>query len=233
MTSVALYNWRPSGGPSLIGGTNSVNALAQTLGELGKPSQANGILLTLRAKGPTRLELSYWDMRNTSDLIAPRDLSVFGANISAGDYLAVDYRIRSAKLSWNYLSYPVPTLDAKLRIKTLFEVQYTTMTPGIVFPFKVDLPVKTTSRILLPTFGLGAEYVLSPKHFRMEARFSGFGLPGHSVIWDGEGSLVGRFGSVEIFGGMKGYHFRTSTKTDIYMDATLWGPNAGLRWVFR
>jgi hypothetical protein len=232
MTSFALYNWRTSGGMSLLGGTNSTNAADQTLKLPNNPIQANGATLTLRAYGPTRLEVSYFDVRNTGNVIGPGNLSLFGLTVSPGDYLVVDYRIRNAKVTWNYLTFPVPALDSKLRIKTLWEVQYTVIRSYISSPTTASFPAAKQEKIIYPTFGLGVEYVAS-KRFRMEARFSGFALPSHSVIWDGEGSFVGRFGHLEVFGGMKGYHFRTGTATDIYMQGTLWGPNAGLRWVFR
>jgi hypothetical protein len=232
MTSIALFNWQPNGGPSLIGGRDSTNADAQTLELPTRPSQANGLMLTLRAKGPTRLEFSYFDVRDNGNLVAGRALGLFGATIPQGDPLILDYRLRVAKITWNYLTYPVPATDAKFRLKTLWEVQYVVIRPDISFPLLDNLPTTAQRKIIYPTFGLGAEYVAS-KHFRMEARFSGFGLPHKATIWDGEGSLVGRFGPIEIFGGAKAYHFKTSPNTDIYAEGTLWGPYGGLRWVFR
>jgi hypothetical protein len=217
---------------SLLGGTTSTNAADQTLTLPNNPRQADGVIFTLRAKGPTRLELAIFNIRANGNVIGPGNLSLYGLTVSPGDYLVVDYQIRNAKLTWNYLTYPVPALDSKLRFKTLFEMQYTSIRPNIVSPFTDSLPVTKKYTIIYPAFGMGVEYVPS-RHFRMETRFTGFALPGKTAIWDGEGSIVGRIGSLEIFGGMKGYHFRTSTNTDIYVKGTLWGPNAGLRWVFR
>jgi len=228
-----LFNWMPSGGPAIIGGAQAVNVDAQSLVLPTKPSQALGIQFTLRAKGPTRIEISYFDVKDSGSTLAPRDLSIFGQPVAAGEYLAMDYRIRSAKFTWNYLTYPVPSLDSKFRFKTLWEVHYTQMVPRIAFPITGDFPVSSKQYFILPAGGVGVEYVPSPKHFRMEARFSGFGLPGRTQFWDGEGSLVGRFGKVEVFAGMKAYHFRTSPGKDVYFQSTLYGPDFGLRWVFK
>jgi hypothetical protein len=179
------------------------------------------------------VEVSYFDVKDSGNTLAPRDLSIFGAPIAAGDYLAMDYRLRDFKLSWNYLTYPVPPLDSKLRFKTLWEFQYVQMRPLIAFPISGGPPVTASERILYPTLGAGLDYVPSPKHFRVDMRFSGFGLPGHAVLWDGEGSLVARIRRVEIFAGEKAFHFRTSPGKDIFMQGTLWGPYGGLRWVFK
>jgi hypothetical protein len=233
MTSVALFHWLPSGASSLVGGAASVDPPGQSLVLPGKPSQANGITFTLRAKGPTRVELSLFDVRASGNTLALRGLSIFGSNTQAGDYIAMDYRLRNLKLTWNYLTYPVPSLDSKLRLKTLYEVHLTQFMPVLAFPFKVDPPVSSQQTLIYPAFGLGLEYVPSPKHFRTEIRFTGFGIPGHAALWDGEGSLVGRFGPMEIFAGEKAYHFRTSPTRDIYVQSMLWGPYGGVRWVFR
>ncbi len=232
MTSVALYNWHTSGGMQLLGGSASTEPAAQSLVLPSNPPQANGIVLTLRAKGPTRIELSYFDVRNTGNVIATAGLNLYTLPVSPGDYLVIDYRIRATKLTWNYLTFPVPALDAKLRIKTLWEAQFVSIRPDLNSPFTLNLPVTAQGRVIVPTFGLGVEYVAS-KHFRMETRFSGWGLPHRAVLWDGEMSFVGRFRNIEIFGGIKGFHFRTTVKSEIYMDGTLWGPTAGLRWVFK
>ena len=233
MTSIGLYTWRPDGGPQLIGGALSPNPPAQSLVFPTKPSQANGIIATVRAKGESRVEISYFDVKDSGTSIASRNLSIFGSNIVAGDVLALDYHLRNLKVSWNYLTYPVPHLDSKFRFKTFWEFHYTQIRPVIAFPLKADPPVTAQQRIFYPAGGIGFEYIPSPKHFRIEARGSAFGLPNRAVIWDGEGSMVGRFGPIEIFAGEKAYHFRTSPGKDIYMEGTLWGPYGGLRWVFR
>jgi hypothetical protein len=236
MNSIALYTWLPSGGPQLVGGKLAVDVTAQSIVLPSKPSQANGIVASFKAKGQSRVEVSYFDVKDSGSTIAERNLSFFGSIFAKGDYLSLDYRLRNLKVSWNYLTYPVPPLDSKFRIKTFWEVHYTQMRPVISAPLSTSLlalPVSANERILLPAGGIGFEYVPSPQHFRMEARFSGFGLPGKAAIWDGEGSFVARVKRIEIFAGEKAYHFRTNTGKDIYSQATLWGPYGGIRWVFR
>jgi hypothetical protein len=58
-------------------------------------------------------------------------------------------------------------------------------------------------------------------------------LPGKSGYYDVEANAVGRIRKLEIFGGIKGFHFHTSSKQETFTTSTMWGPMAGLRWVFR
>ena len=71
------------------------------------------------------------------------------------------------------------------------------------------------------------------KHFRLETRGSGMGFPHHSMLADAEGSAVVRLGNIEIFAGAKYLQFSTSPKQEAFMKGTLWGPDGGVRWVFK
>jgi len=90
-------------------------------------------------------------------------------------------------------------------------------------------PAAGTRSIIYPTLGLGFEGTLS-RHFRFEAKGSGFALPHRAVIGDGEGSLGLRFGHLEFIVGAKAFHFKTSTKKDQYVSGTMYGPYGGIRY---
>ena len=233
MFSIGLYDWLPSGGPKLNGGTLAVVPPSHDLKLPTKPYRAYGAMITFPTKGSSRLEISYLTLNDRGNALAPTDLGFFGGTVPAKEPLSMDYSLRHLKVSWNYLTYPNPPQDAKLRIKTLWEVHFLQVKPTIVETVTApDLPLSENQRIILPAVGLGLEYVPS-KHFRMELRGSGMGFPKRSALGDGEGTAVVRLGSLEIFAGMKALYFRTSPKKETFVNGTLWGPYGGIRWVFR
>jgi hypothetical protein len=232
--SISLFYWRPDGQPLMRGGKESTNPPAQALDLPGKPKGTPGVILTFPTGRSNRLEVSAFETRGSGNTVAGRELTFFGETFDQGDLLTADYRVRNAKVSWNYLSYPYPPLDAKFRIKTLWEVQYTSIRSVITAPLSENMTQAKGSRsIIYPTLGLGMELVPSPKHFRVEIKGSGMGFPHRAALWDAEGSAVVRIGNLEIFGGGKAFHFKTSPQKDQYMLGTLWGPYGGIRWVFR
>jgi hypothetical protein len=232
MFSIGLYDWQPFGGPSLHAGTLAVLPPPHELTLPTRPSRAYGAMVTIPMKGSTRLEVSYLTINDRGNALAPTDLGLFGGTIAKNEPLAMSYSLRHLKLAWNYLSYPNPP-DAKFRIKTLWEFHYLQMKPSVTATVTApDQPLSGSVRVLLPAVGLGMEYVAS-KHFRLELRGSGMTFPHRSAIGDAEGTAVVRLGSIEIFVGGKLLYFKTSPKSDTFMSGTLWGPDAGVRWVFR
>jgi hypothetical protein len=53
----------------------------------------------------------------------------------------------------------------------------------------------------------------------------------HSYIADAEASAVFRLSHIEIAGGGRYFHFRTSTNSDEYVRGTLFGPVVSLRFL--
>jgi hypothetical protein len=233
MLSITLYDWLPSGGPSLHAGTQAILPPPHDLKLPGKPSRAYGGTITIPMKGSSRLEFSFLTLNDRGNAFAPTDLGLFGGTIAQGEPLAMSYSLRHLKLSYNFLTYPNPPQDAKFRVKTLWEVQFVQLYPSVTAALSApDQPLTATQRIILPTVGLGMEYVPS-KHFRMELRGSGMALLHRSALGDAEGSAVVRLGRIEIFAGGKVLYFKTSPKSDTYMRGALWGPYGGVRWVFK
>lgn len=232
MFSVGLFDWIPSGGPSLHAGSQAVLPPPHELTLPSKPYRAYGVMVTIPTKGSTRLEVSYLTLNDRGSALAPTDLGLFGGTIAQGEPLSMAYSLRHLKVSWNYLSYPNPP-DSKFRIKTLWEFHYIQFKPSVTATLAApDQPLAGNQRILLPAVGLGVEYVMS-RYFRLELRGSGMIIPRHSTIADAEGNAVVRVRSLEIFAGGKFLHFKTTSNSDTYSSGTLWGPEAGLRWVFR
>jgi hypothetical protein len=235
--SFGVFYWRPDRAPILRGGAASTDPNAQGLDFPGKPRQTPGVTIWFPTGHSNRVEISAFETRGSGSLKASGDVTYFGQTFNSGDLLSTKYKIRDIKATWNYLSYPYPPLDAKFRIKTLWEVQYVRLYPAITGP-QVDLSVpapyaSSTLQVILPTLGLGMEWIPSPKHFRFEARGTGMGFPGRSALVDADATAVLRIGKFEVFGGGKAFYFRTSPKKEQFMSDRLWGPMGGVRWVFR
>ena len=229
--SLAVFYWRTQGDPRMLGGKLSFDPSKQNVVFPGKPKETPGVELTFPAGKYNRIEISGFETRGSGTFTATKGLNIFGGAINTGDFLSVRYKVRNIKFDWNYLTYPVPP-DAKLRVRTYIGGQYTRIEP--VF----DLPLLTNpatlagkKSIIYPVFGLGVEFVPS-KHFLFEVKGSGFGFPHRSVYWDGEATAIVRLGPVEVFGGGKAYHFKTSPQKEEYFLGTLYGPFGGLRFVF-
>ena len=242
--SFSAFYWLPKGDGKLAGGRLSPDPPVQTIDLLGKIKNTPGVILTVPTGRSNRLEFTVWEAKNAGSTTATRDHFFLGAPFDRGDFLSTEYRIRSAKMTWNYMSFPYPVLDAKFRIKTLWEFQYVDVQPVITAPFTArpasggnpETPAtRVTGKrtILTPTLGLGMQYVPSPKHFRLEARGTAMAYPGKSQIWDVEGTATARIGNFEIFAGGKLFHYRTSPGKDQYLEGNLWGPMGGVRWMFR
>ncbi|MEO8099646.1 MAG: hypothetical protein ABI811_18250 [Acidobacteriota bacterium] len=235
MLSLSLFYWRPDHGkPGFRANKFISDPATEFVNFTTKPNRANGGVFTFPTGGANRLEIGYWQVHDSGDIRVPNRLFLLGAVIPSRERLSTEYKITNLRLSWNYLTFPVPAFNAKLRVKSFWEFQYTQIKPVIGFPDIEDNPSPLTPKysVRYPGVGLGLEYVPS-KHFRLEARGSGMTLPGRSRYVDVEATAVARIKRLELFGGMKGYDFRTSVKSDPYMRGRLWGPMAGVRWVFR
>jgi len=234
MFSIGLFDWIPFGvNTGLHAGSQAVLPPPHELTLPGKPYRAYGLIVTIPMKGSSRLEFSYTTLNVNGDIIAPTDLGLFGGTISQGEPLSTTYSLRHLKLSYNFLTYPNPPQDAKLRVKTLWEFHYLKTQPTVTATVTApDQPLSGSQNIYLPAVGLGMEYVPS-KRFRMEVRGSGMLVPHHATLGDTEGSAVVRLGSIEIFAGAKFLHFKTTPNSDTFIRGTIWGPDGGVRWVFR
>lgn len=238
MASISAYVWRPSRGePGYRAGTFTSNKTLRTLDLPGDP-KGFGAVLTFPTGGFNRLEIGFARTEASASFRPGRQVNIFGANIPPDTLLDTTYDIDVINVRWNYLTFPVPPLDSRLRIKTFWEAHYAKYKPLITFPEDVDsdgnnrgLSISQDQTLFYPGVGIGLEFV-PVKAFRIEAGGSGMALPGRSRYLDVSAQAVVRVGRFEVFGGYKGYHFRTSPRKEIYITGTLVGPLFGLRWVF-
>jgi hypothetical protein len=230
--------WLNRAQPLLRGG-----ATATATGNLdfgGQSKYGYGGIASMPLGPQNTLRLSYFRIQGNANTVLSQDASIFSEGYSAGDYLNSSYRLQSFKLSWDYLGYTWHRGDSKIRLKTLYEVQYDTTSAASFAPFKVVTTNASTGNtdyntangsknLILPTFGLELEQAFA-KHFRWEVKASGFGLPHRSAIWDAEGSLAARVGPLELLLGEKAYYYKTSPQSTEYFTDTLSGAYAGLRY---
>ncbi|HVN03652.1 MAG TPA: hypothetical protein VMT86_04490 [Bryobacteraceae bacterium] len=237
--SITLQYWLGFGHPDMSAGHQNTSGISNALDYEGKPNPIPGAVLSIPVGKHNAVRVSYFHVQGNGNSTAPTALEIFGTNYNQGDYLAVHYTLQNAKVSLDYLSWPFPVKDSKFHIKTLWEVQYTTVATGTDAPLRhgqtdasgnpINVSASGTDSFFYPSFGLGADYLISQR-LRFEARASGFAFPHRSTIWDTEATLNYRFGRFEIQGGAKAFHFKTSPERTEYVHATLPGVFVGLRW---
>jgi hypothetical protein len=220
----------------MLSGKKVVAPGAATLPAFGDSNKhAIGGMLTFPAGKYNRLEVSFFQVHGSGTTTAPENLTIFGQNIPSGDFLTSSFRIRSMNVSWNYLTWPAPPESSRFRIKTLWGFQWDSVQSVIDAPYETSTtfsPAVGTLNIYYPSFGIGGEYVLS-KNVYVDGRASGFAWPHHAVIWDAEGNLTFRYKFIEVFGGYKASHLKTSPQGEEYILGTLQGGYGGIRIVLR
>lgn len=237
--SLQLFYWLPFDHPDLRGGVANVGPYPGNLNYPGKPKRAPGAVIGIPAGRNNTLRFSYFRVQGDGNSTASANLTLFNTDFSPGDYLVTSYTLQNVKVSYDFLSYPYPANPARFRLKTLWEVQYTSIKNSIDAPLKpiqVDAsgnPISNTATgtrwFVYPTLGLAIEKALTA-HFRVEARASGFAFPHRATIYDAEASAVFRTGRYEVAVGAKAFHFKTSTQNSQYLLATFPGAFVALRY---
>jgi len=234
--SLGVSYWFTSTTPSLRGG-----AAAADFENLDYPGHGNytpALSLSIPVSRTAMLDFSGFISKASTNSTATQALDLFGTSYVAGDYLASDYKITNFKLSFQDLLYPYPRkAGQKWNIKTLWEVQYASVTTNINAPFAPTtdssgnaLTTTATGRrtVVYPTFGLAAEYHFT-RNLEFQVKGSGFALPHHSTIGDAEGSLGYHLGAIELVVADRYYHFKTSVQNAEYFKVTMNGPYVALR----
>ncbi len=231
--SIEAAFWQTHEAPKMYGGAKDVTGLPGDFFFNGAKKYSLEGVATIPTTHEDSLEITYFRNQGTGDQVIPKLSNYFGNNFAAQDQIFSSYTLQTAKVSWNYLTYPYPSNGAKFRLKTLWEVQFAHITSTFSAP--ADLNAVTTfgaKNVILPTFGLGIEYH-PVKKVRIEVKGSGFGIPHHADIWDAQAFLVWRVAKAEVFLGGQAYHYKTSPQGDHYYSQTLAGPLVGVRYLFK
>jgi len=213
----------------------------------GKPKYAENIEIGVAAGLHNSIRISFNSMSASGDITPSDALTLWSQPYTAGEYLSTNYQFINAKLSYEYLTYPYPVGSKKFRLKTLWQVQYTSIASTFDAPKNyydtngnllidpttgnpINLVGSGTRAIISPTFGLGGHYY-SSRHVRFEVNGSGFAVPHHWTIWDTDATVNFRFlGHLELRAGAKAFHFKTSPLAAFYLRGTMASAFVGLRW---
>lgn len=235
--SIQPNYWLNRAQPKVHGG-----ATATAVGDFNYTGDANASIggeLGVPTGHSNTLRISYFRVQGLTDATLSRDTTLYSQAYSAGDFLNANYKVQEGKISWDYLSYTWHEPAGALRLKTLYEVQLVNAGVNAIAPFKAvttdssgntnDNSAHGSSNLILPTFGLEGEQKLG-RYFRWEAKASGFGLPHRGNIWDAQALAAVRVKDFELICGEKGFHFKTSPKSAMYMVDTLSGVFVGVRY---
>jgi hypothetical protein len=233
--SIEGIYWLTRGNMLLRTGDYNNSGVSSDLDYPGKLDHALGATVIVPASKNGSVRFTYFQTSMTGSTVAPQNLILFGGTeASVGDPLASQAQLANYKLSYDYVTYYWKHKGGDVRLKTLYEMQYTSINTTVE-DFQLQTngtyvvnPLSGTTSIILPTFGLGLDGTVS-KYFRWETRASGFGLPHRSKIGDGEADVAVRWGHVELIAGARAYYFRTSRRSAQFNTGAPFGPYVGLR----
>jgi hypothetical protein len=230
------FYWLTRGSPKTLPGNSAqYYTQDQVLALPNARPRTPGAFISIPAGKFNHLEISYFQAEGVGTSYAAVPLSLFGSSFTQGDLISPTYHVRDAQITWNYLTWPAPPEDSKWRIRTLWAFNYTGVDLTVDAPFEASAtftPATGTRNIFYPDFGISTEYIPN-KNFYFEARAVGFGFPHHADIADAQANVVVRFKHLEIFGGYRFFHFKTSTENTQFIEGTLTGPLGGARWIIR
>jgi hypothetical protein len=230
--SIELFYWLtiPGVGPDIQGGTQATGY--SSLFGLGKHKYGPGLDVRLPITRTGELRFEGFLVKGTGDQKAPLDTTIFGTSFSKGDYLATQYQISSGKLYLDDLLYPFKFPVSKLRFKSLWAIRYLRAKSTVDAPLSTSTNTTTATgsrQIILPEFGLAAEYAVSP-HVLLRVDGSGFGIPHKSFVWDGNAIISYRHGQWSVEGGYKALGFKTTPNKDEFINDIMQGGFVGIRY---
>ncbi len=231
--TVGLYYWftGPGTNTGVINGRLATSN--ETLADLGKARYTPGIDVSMPITRTGVLHLEAFQTHGTGNQLAPKDATYWATtDVTKGTYLATSYRVRSEKFYLDDLLFPHKFPVSRFRLKSIFGVQVVQVKTSISVPLAATTTFAVGDKtLILPAIGAAAEYAIS-KHvlFRMEG--TGFGLYHKSDLWDTAATLAVRRGHMELVGGFRAMHYKTSPQKAEYLTGTLAGAFAGARWHF-
>jgi hypothetical protein len=234
-----LIGWLPSGDPIVDKG-HAADFTGLSYFHLpgtakAAPSGEIGLALGLH----NSLEISYFSTKASGTVTAPGALVLFGESYNKGDLLATSDKVQDLKISFAYLTWPYPVESRHFRLRTLYEVHWLNVSSNYDAPILSATP--NSSGTLTSYATTGAKDFFSPalgfgmteyasRNFRITLNVTGFYVPHHFALADGDLSASYRIGVVEIQVGAKGMFFKTSPQADFYFRGRPVGAFVGLRW---
>src|SRR5262249_37196442 len=136
--SIELLYWRPKADLVLQSGKAFTGNTKSFLDFPRNNQGIEGATISFPAGRNNALRASYFRLIGRGGTYAPEPLLLLGEFFDRGIPRSTRYKVQNVKISWDYLTYPAPPLDARFRFKTLWEVQYTTVSARISGPVTVD-----------------------------------------------------------------------------------------------
>jgi hypothetical protein len=247
---IGIDTWSPQEHIIWNTGRNSGLTTAAYVNMQGEPKYGKGAQVGIAVGLHNSLNFSYLETRAAGDFITPVILTVAGGQTyAAGTLVSTDHNIQDVKISFDYLTWPYPVESRKFRLKTLYQIQYVAAKAGFDAPLlplvdangnlildssgnPISYQSSETKWFILPTFGVSATQYIT-RNLRLEASADGFGIPHHSLLYEGEATVNFRISAFEIRGGGKFFHFKTSTDQDFYLKGSLASVFFGIRWYSR
>jgi hypothetical protein len=237
--SIGVFGWRPFGNQYLDKGHGSTFSGSSFLPLATDSHGAFGVDIGVAAGQHNTIKASYFYSKTIGSVTAPTDIVVFGQTFTAGERMTTNAKLSDVKISYEYLTWPYPVERRHFRLKTLWQMQYVTLRGIFDDPVKSATPdvngnitsiaVLGSKSFFTPAFGLGFhEY--ATRNFHFEADVSGFALPHRFQLVDSEVTIGYRVGKIDVRGGLKYFHFRTSPKQDYFYRGNLTGAFVGIRW---
>jgi len=238
--------WFPRQQPIFNTGNSANQAYPGLVTLQGIPQSAERLEVGAAVGLHNTLKFNFLYTRAAGDFTTPVSIETLGQVYNSGTYVSTNYRMESYRLSYEYLTWPYPVGSRKIRLKTLWQLQYTQINPQFDSPLgyfdsngnivldtngnPVNLSASRWKHIFSPQLGLAASYYPS-RHFRVEVEGSGFGWPHHYSIWDADASLNYRVTShFEVRAGERGFGFKTSTTSDYFVKVAWSAFYFGVRW---
>ena len=234
--TIGLLYWFPDNTlgtqPAINTGKTAVDF--EGLPNLGKPHNAPGVELSMPITRTGSIHVDGFLIKGTANQTATKTTDLFASGVPfySGDYLATQYQVKDLRIYLDDLLFPHKFPVSRFRLKSLWGLEWVGVHSNVTTPLAASPVIADDSRsIVLPTFGIAAEYALAP-HLLLRVSGAGFGIPHHAVIGEAEGELSYRRGSFEIVGGEKYLHFKSSPNKPSYLIGTFVGAFAGVRWHF-
>jgi hypothetical protein len=173
-----------------------------------------------------------------ADQTLTRATFVDAYSFNPADAMHTAYHVITGRIYLDDLLYPHKFPVSKLRFKSIWGLRYLNFTQTVDSATE-DATAGTggasfglgTGYIFYPEFGAAMEYALAP-HVLFRVDGEGFGVPHHSALGEGGATLSVRQKNLELLGGVKFLHFKTSPQKEEYEIGTFITPFVGVRWHF-
>jgi len=240
--SIQLIGWMVDARPRLAAGASSIDTTFDNTIDLPHESKPiPGVEISVPAGSGNSLRFTYFRLLGQGNTYAPATDTISSVGFNAGDFLNSAYTMQMIKGDWDFLTYTISPNRENVRLKTLWGVQYIKVNsvidaPGLNYQALAvgnapQYTALTEKNFVYPSLGIGLEQQRS-RFFRWEASVSGFGIPHHPALLDGEVNLVLQEHKFDVLLGAKYFYFKTSPQSDEYFRGPLWGPSIALRWYY-